>query len=496
MFRSVFSKYITAFMLIIVLSFTILAVIIGSLLVNYSMDSKRNAVSNAASTVKFYLETDFTGATSDEFNRYINFGKKTLRHNFSIIVHYTGDLSILVLSTEGKVLMTDETTSLQAGYTHVSEETVKKINRGDFHEVTDLDGLLEQKRLMQGIPVTVNGQNVGIVLTGCAPSGITDVLQVMLRTIVMASIWVLMATLIAVYFISDRIISPLKEMSVAAKCFAQGQFDVRVPVTGHDEVSELALAFNNMAASLENVETMRRSFIANVSHELRTPMTSIAGFVDSMLDGAIPPEKYGQYLKVISTEVHRLSRLVTSLLDISRIQAGERKFNKSAFDVCEMAREILISLEQRIESKKLDVEFDCQEDSVYAYADRDAIYQILYNICDNAVKFSREGGKYRIRILDRDKKLYVSVYNEGVGIPAEDLPFVFDRFYKSDKSRSLDKTGVGLGLYIAKTVIDAHGEEIWVKSAAGEYCEFVFTLTRAHDNQVKKSEKENGMQPE
>jgi signal transduction histidine kinase len=198
-------------------------------------------------------------------------------------------------------------------------------------------------------------------------------------------------------------------------------------------------------ASLEHLEDTRRTFLANVSHDLRTPMTSIGGFIDGILDGTIPPEKHTEYLTRCSNEVKRLSRLVASLLDITRIQAGERKFNKTSFDICEMAREILISFEKRIEDKHLDVEFDCEADKMLAVADRDAIYQVLYNICDNAVKFSREGGKYRIRITSKDKKINVSVYNEGQGIPEEDLAIVFDRFYKSDKSRGLDKSGVGSG---------------------------------------------------
>jgi signal transduction histidine kinase len=137
------------------------------------------------------------------------------------------------------------------------------------------------------------------------------------------------------------------------------------------------------------------------------------------------------------------------------------------------------------------VEFEVDNENIFVNADHDAIYQILYNICDNAVKFSGEGGKYRIRITEKGKKIFVSVYNEGDGIKAEDLPHVFDRFYKTDKSRGLDKTGVGLGLYISKSIIDAHGEEIWVKSRYGEYCEFIFTLTRATDGQIKKA-----LQPE
>ena len=176
------------------------------------------------------------------------------------------------------------------------------------------------------------------------------------------------------------------------------------------------------------------------------------------------------------------------MLDITRIQAGERKFNKTAFDICEMARLILISFEQKLEEKKLDVEFECAKDKMIVYADRDAIYQILYNICDNAVKFSREGGKYKISILAKERKVYVSVFNEGIGIPENELPFVFERFYKSDKSRGLDKTGVGLGLYIAKTIIAAHDEEIWVKSVYGQNCEFVFTLPYTPEAEITVKE--------
>ncbi len=215
-------------------------------------------------------------------------------------------------------------------------------------------------------------------------------------------------------------------------------------------------------------------------------MTAINGFVESMLNGAIPQEKQKYYLEIISSEVKRLSRLVSSLLDISRLQAGDRKIVKAPFDICEMGRQIIISFEQKLDAKKLDVSFECDDDNMFAVADRDAIHQVLYNLCDNAVKFSAEGGKYAVRIFRQNKKILVSVYNEGVGLPSEELPHVFDRFYKSDKSRGLDKSGVGLGLYIVKTIVDSHGEEIWVRSTYGKYCEFVFTLTEATDQNVIK----------
>ena len=291
-------------------------------------------------------------------------------------------------------------------------------------------------------------------------------------------LWVLLAALIAVYFISERVISPLRDISSAAKSFASGKFDVRVPVRGNDEIAELATTFNNMAQSLDNYDEMRNSFMSNVSHDLRSPMTSISGFIDGILDGVIPPEQHKYYLQIVSGEVKRLSRLVNSLLDLSRIQAGERKFTPVSFDICEMGRQILISFEQKIDAKGLCVEFDCFEDRINVVADHDAIYQVFYNVCDNAVKFSSDGAKYRISIKKgKGKKIIVEVFNEGQGIPPEEMNFVFERFYKLDKSRGLNKNGTGLGLFIAKTIIEAQGESIWAESEYGKNCCFCFSLT-------------------
>jgi signal transduction histidine kinase len=303
----------------------------------------------------------------------------------------------------------------------------------------------------------------------------------------MTSLWVMLAAFIAVYFISDRIISPLHHMKSAVKEYAKGNFETQIVVRGNDEISELSAAINNMAKSLHHLETMRNSFLANVSHDLRTPMTTIAGFIDGINSGAIPPEKHSYYLGIISTEVHRLSRLVTELLDISKLESGDRKFLPEPFDVSEMARLILISFEQKIDAKRLDVSFETDEDSVIAFADKDAVHQVLYNLCDNAIKFAYEGGAYRISIRRNEKqKILVSVYNEGVGIAKEDLPFVFDRFYKTDKSRGLDKSGVGLGLYICKTIIDAHSEQIFAESPNDNGSEFWFTLKEAENQQKRR----------
>ncbi len=471
-----------AFMLIILIGFTLVATVVGTIVSEYSSRQKETMVESTVANLRGYIEGEFDRRNVPDLPTYLQNDKIGLDLFSNMMIQCNEDLFLILVDTEGNTLCTYSGSNL----TLLSQPKIEGrmlqllIQEKESLELTNttLDKALPEKCMARAEPLIhpKTGQAVGAVFS-CTPSEVlnhfvTDVIQ----TIILASFWVMLAAMLAVYIISERIIGPLKHISSAAKSFGTGHYDVRVPVKGDDEVAELALAFNNMASSIADNEEQRRTFLANVSHDLRTPMTTITGFVDGILDGAIPPEKHEYYLNVIATEVRRLSRLVGTLLDITRIQAGDRKFTMAPFNVCEMARQILISFEQKIDTKKLDVEFDCQEDDLYALADRDAIYQILYNICDNGVKFSREGGKYRIRIFCRDKKIFVSVYNEGVGIPEGDLPHIFDRFYKSDKSRGLDKTGVGLGLYIAKTIMDAHHEEIWVKSRYGEYCEFIFTL--------------------
>lgn len=477
--KSVFARYMLAFTLIILLSFLVLALIITSLVQSHSADLSSHELERVSTSAKLYLESAYDGSNAASFTEYIDGDAETIRAQLSSISEGTPELFILVTNRNGIILNGDQGASVEYNNMMIPLSHIDASLAGEPLQIdTDLDGLLSENHYVYLVTLELDEQIIGYVLT-CIPStSTTTLVQTMTKMIILACMWVMCAAIIASYFISERIVRPIRKLSRAAKSFAAGHFDVRVQVTGNDEIAELSIAFNNMAANLATLEETRSTFIANVSHDLRTPMTTIAGFIDGILDGAIPPEKQAYYLQIIATEVRRLSRLVSSLLDISRIQAGERKFTMASFDVCELARQILISFEQRIDEKKLDVSFESDADSMFVIADSDAIHQILYNICDNAVKFSREGGAYRIRLWEQDKKIYVSVYNEGQGIPPEDLPHIFDRFYKSDKSRGLDKTGVGLGMFIAKTIIEAHGETLTVRSTQGEFCEFVFTLKK------------------
>ena len=481
--KSFFGKYMFAFGAIIVVSFVLLAAIIGSLFSDYAVDSIRTDVNNSVSAASNVVENYYRQSTDSEtFPDFVRNNSDRLRAILSGFSGRVNDNMLLLTDQEGQIIMAIHANEKVLPLKEVKafpKEVLTELTNGEIYEGDGLiGGLFTERHIIGGLPIlNSDGAICGAVFSCSSVANEAALILVMNRMIIMACMLVMLAAMIAVYMISDRISDPLRSMTAAAKEYGKGKLDTRVEIHGQDEIAELAVAFNNMADSLEETEKMRNSFLANVSHDLRTPMTTIAGFVDGMISGAIPKEKQPEYLEIVSSEVHRLSRLVSEILDVSRLESGERKFTETRFDVCETARLILISFEQKINEKKLEVEFSCEEDSLFAVGDQDAVHQVLYNLVDNALKFSREGGILRISLQVKNPgTLEVAVYNQGQGIPTEDLPYVFERFYKSDKSRGLDKTGVGLGLYIVKTILEAMKQTISVESVYGEFCEFRFTL--------------------
>lgn len=474
MLKSSFSKYITAFILIIFLSFLMLSAIITSIIRTHAEEDTKAELLKTVTFVTKYVE----GLEKEDINKVVD-DSSLLR----LIAALENNLNIMLAGPDGKVLV-ETAFNAETGTSEIIYGTdLGKITPEGFTllEGTDdiyvqigtLGGRFADNMIIYSKPVGTYGYVVAY-----APKNVYISLVNMTRnSIINSSIWVMLAAVIAIYFVTERIIRPLKNMTVAVKKFGKGDFSTRVAVYGNDEVADLSNAFNNMADSLESLEKMRNSFLANISHDLRTPMTTIAGFIDGITSGAIPPEKHEYYLNIISGEVHRLSRLVSQILDVSRLESGDRKFNKEDFDITEVARLILISFESKIDTKKLDVVFDVEDEELFAFADKDAIYQVLYNLCHNAIKFAKEGGEFKISInRSPGKKLIVSVFDEGESLTEEESKLIFERFYKTDTSRGLDKTGVGLGLYISKTIIDAHEEDIFVSNEGGRGCKISFTL--------------------
>ena len=478
--KGIFPRYIATFSLIILTSFLILASIVSVSIDEYASDAHQNDVTLIAEITASLLESECAPVPGDPLSDIVNEKRASLLGILSAVASHRENTGFLLADEDGHILL---------HYGIAGKIAVQMPNRyltdikdsGVYIENGTLAGVLSQAHIICAAPIMdLTGERIGAIFA-CSPTTEEDALvSVLNKSIFLSNLWIMLAVIIAVYFITERFLTPIREMTRAAKSFAAGHFETRVTVTGHDEIADFALTFNQMADSLAQSEKLRSTFLANVSHDLRTPMTTIAGFIDGILSGAIPPEKHDYYLGVVSDEIHRLSRLVSQLLDISRMETGVQKFTPTDFDVCEIARLILISFESKIDAKRLEVELDCEEDVMNIHADRDATHQIIYNLVENAVKFSREGGVLRIAIRTAKRGQYeIEVYNEGQGISKEDLPYVFDRFYKTDKSRGLDKVGVGLGLYIVKTMLNATGESIRAESEEGKYCSFIFTAKRA-----------------
>ncbi|MDP4121025.1 MAG: HAMP domain-containing sensor histidine kinase [Bacillota bacterium] len=347
-------------------------------------------------------------------------------------------------------------------------------------EDSTLGGFYKSNYYTASVPITIteNGQQsvYGIVFVSMAHNDIYNFTTRVMTIFILAAIMTFVIVSGLVWYFSFSLVRPLRQIAKAAKSFGSGDFEVRVPVKSKDEIGQLSEAFNNMADSLTQSESARRSFIANVSHELKTPMTTISGFIDGILDGTIEKDKQSFYLKLVSEEIKRLSRLVTSMLALSRIDNGELRLNKQRFDLTETLINTLITFEQKIEERHLKIFGLDDMESLFVNGDSDLMHQVIYNLVENAVKFTNENGYIKVKAYKTNEAVFVEIQNSGEGILPEELSFIFDKFYKTDKSRSRDKYGMGLGLYIVRTIIRLHGGNIYAESVAGEHCKFTFWI--------------------
>ena len=387
---------------------------------------------------------------------------------------------VLLCTTDGQVFLCaqDVQDCEHIGRT-LGASAVEKITKQGSASIDDAATLLygEKRLAVASAAYFSDGTFMCIVVASMKRADLSALTGGTLRLFILTALAVFLVALLAMPYLTRRETKPIKDMAAAARQLAHGNLSVRVP-TGYqnEEMEELAVAFNNMAASVQNSETIRQEFVANVSHELKTPMTTIAGYLDGILDGTIPPEKHRVYMDLVSTEVRRLSRLVRNMLDVARLKdQGIPPDKLTDFDICEEASQALLSFEQRINQKHLNVDIDMPEFGLTVHAFADAVSQVIYNLLDNAVKFIDDGGTLSIHARQQGGKAVVSIANTGPTIDPAELPLIFDRFHKTDKSRSTDRDGVGLGLYIVKTIVLAHGEDIYVTSRDGK-TEFTFTM--------------------
>lgn len=466
--KSLFKKYMLTYGLVVILSFAVLG---GAFLyqVNYfSVKEKRDLIDVTAQRVRDNTNVYYATMSTVTGGVAAAALENAYRINLSQLASYAG-ATIYISDPAGNIMrkVTPQAYYDMSVYREkIPEAAARQVAAGYIYsEIGTFSDQLEEASFTIGIPITDDYNQVYAITFVSVPAQASlDFFSNVVRTFLLLLSLVVLVTLFVTYLVVGQMVQPLRNMAHAARAFAHGDFSVRVELPrAHDEVYEMTDSFNDMADYIANTEDERRGLVANVSHDLRTPMTTISGFVDGILDGTIKPEKQEHYLRIISDEVKRLSRLANDMVELSQLQSSEAKLNIVNFDISEMTRRIVLSFEQKITDKNIEIELKVPERTIIA-ADRDAIFRVIYNLADNAVKFTKQDGKITINIRTTGGKLDYSIENTGDQIPPDEAKNVFERFYKMDKSRSENKKGAGLGLYIAKTIVNRHGGDIGVTS--------------------------------
>lgn len=473
--RTIVSRFFSATSLLLVSSISVLGMLFMFFANKYFQTDRLNTMNlcvvNAQAAFDDSMQ-EIDGLTTED-------KRVKLRENLRLISNTTS--TIIILADEnGKCLVCTEKQTCSHEGTFVPEDITHTLSQYDKSmQLTEgFEDIYPDTYYTVGRAARdAKGNIIGYIFAFSDASSITAFTEALMSIFMISAGIMLIVSSIVSILITGKLTTPLRNISDAAKKFTQGDFSARVAVEGDDEVAHLAYTFNQMASFVEKNEKSRSSFVANIAHELRTPMTSIKGFVDGMLDGTIPPEQQDRYLTVISEEVGRLARLTNSMLDISKLESGEFIMSVQKYNIWDTIAAVAFAFESRIENANITLKgFEPQK--IMVNADKDIIHQVVYNIFDNALKFTPDGGYISFSVTE-DKvsnSVTVKIKNSGDGISDDALPYVFERFYKEDTSRSVHNRGAGIGLFIVKTLIQRSGGEIYVESQVGEYTEFIFTL--------------------
>ncbi len=473
MFKSIFERMFLTSILIITLVLTFATAAVGIVINHFSLSEKYESVIRVSRAIE-----DWTAMLEVENPSY--YSHMAYSQTVSDWADFL-DADIVITNTHGEVIY-----ATNADITEINQKYMPSVN-SDKHirERARLNGIYKNPVYVVGLPIHYGGNNIGAMFF------YLDLLPIN-RSVLMFGLFFLIVSIFGftfafrlVYRQARKISSPIVEINNAVLDISAGNFKKRIPVRSNDEIGQLSSAFNLMADLLQKLDNTRSAFVSDVSHELRTPMTSISGFIQGILDGTIPPEREKEYLKIVLDETKRLTKLVQDMLEMSKLESSEYKLNVSVFDINEFIRRCIIEMEQVISDKGLDIDVDFSKEVIKVCADADNIKRVFINLIDNALKFSYPNTTIKIKTQTGKSKVLVSVGNFGEGISEKDLKNIFNRFYKADKSRSINKYGAGLGLSFVKNIITLHNQNIWVKSTEAKpgsdvkYTEFTFTLELA-----------------
>lgn len=393
------------------------------------------------------------------------------------LIGESAEVYLFFTDCDGNVVLASDPENLAGDVVEASVLEKSAKAKENYHVFGTLDGVLTEKSYISVREMRrESGECTGYLFLCSSGDRLVEFRREFFSNFFLSACLMLLVASVLTKVMMHKLTDPIQKVTDAAQRFGGGDLSVRVEgVDGEGEVADLARTFNKMADNIQSNDNSRGQFMGNIAHELRTPMTTIKGFIDGMLDGTIPPEETKHYLGIVSQETGRLARLVQNMLDITKLEAGEVPIHAQTYDLWKTVTDVVLSDEQRIEDGKIDIR-GLGGDPLLIYADPDFVHQVVYNIVDNAIKFTPAGGTISFAAERRGNMVEVRIENTGAGIAPEALPFVFERFYKEDRSRGMNTRGSGLGLHICKILVNLSGGQIHAESEEGNWCRFVFTL--------------------
>lgn len=470
--HTIYTKLLISYLIYGVIAFFIICTFTQHLTTDYIEKQEASNLYREASIIAGDYADEYFGSSMS---------LSDFQNHMKIVADYM-DAEVWVVSPDGELLMDSDDPSIGIDIQNDSSKPVV-INGfdvtdfgSDNYMIGDFYGSFKHKMLSVFSPVNVSYQNIGYIVIHKTmrhiTAGVNGFMNISFYTVAL----IFAVAFILLVMLSRSIYRPITRITKTAKKYAKGDFTAQIDVHSNDEIGYLANTLNYMATELDMLEEDQRKFVSNVSHDFRSPLTSIKGYVEAMLDGTIPVEMQDKYLNIILFETERLNKLTKSLIDLNQFGHHGIHLDIADFDINTMIRTTILTFEGKCSEKGLSFDLLLTGKELFVRGDMVKIQQILYNLIDNAVKFSNNDSSIKIETSIRNEKVFISVKDHGIGIPKDSLSKIWERFYKSDLSRGKDKRGTGLGLSIVKEIVQAHGENINVISTEGVGTEFIFTL--------------------
>lgn len=463
--KTLYLKFLLAYFIFGVFGFIVVATFVNSMTMEHLKHEKADALYREATLIANTYASDlYNNETSlDTVKKQLDALDTYLSANLWII----NPSGRMVLDSQSPVDVESET---------VIEGFDPTITEKSYYTIGYFFDSFTQEQLSVFAPITSDYKVRGYVVIHYPMSNIIASCNSLLNISYLMLIILFLLSMIILIFFTEMVYLPLRRITEATEQYAAGNMHYEFQIDSEDEIGYLAASLSYMASEIARAEDDQKKFVANVSHDFRSPLTSIKGYLEAMLDGTVPPELYEKYLNIVLNETERLTKLTNSLLTLNNLNTKGIMLDKSSFDINKVIRNTAASFEGTCKSKTIAIELILTGDELFVNADIGKIQQVLYNLLDNAIKFSNPDSIIKIETTEKHNKVFVSVKDKGIGIPKDNLKLIWDRFYKSDLSRGKDKKGTGLGLSITKEIIHAHGEHINVISTEGVGSEFIFSL--------------------